>query len=184
MKHIMIMASLLMTASMGAMAQTPATQPPAQQAPASQQTPTTPQTPTSPQTQTSSDPSMPYFSQATYNAMDTNAVPANVASSFGMNYSGVTGTKWEGNNDVYRSSFQQGGKDMSVIYDKEGKVREVRTGMAVTDMPASIQTALNGQNVTKPYEVTVGKSTYYATQVNGKEVLYDSQGKSLTMPKK
>ena len=134
-------------------------------------------------TQTSSSANLPYSSQAHYNTMDATKVPQNVRTSFGSSYTDATGTQWESNNDVYRSSFTQNGKNRSVIYDKNGQVREMRTGIQLSDLPTAVQTSLQGKEANLPYEVKVGNSTYYSTTIGGKETYYDSNGKAVTMPK-
>lgn len=135
------------------------------------------------QMQTGNTANLPYSSQANYNMMDANKVPQSVRTTFGSSYKGVTDARWEGNNDVYRSSFTRDGKNMSAVYDKSGKLREMRTGMQMRDLPMSVQNSLKGQNANMPYEVKVGNNTYYSTQVGGKETYYDAKGKSVNMPK-
>ena len=135
------------------------------------------------QTQTSSSANLPYSSQAHYNTMESTKVPQPVQSSFGSSYQDVTDARWESNNDVYRSSFTRNGKNMSAIYDKAGKLREMRTGVQMSDLPVSVQNSLKGKNANMPYEVKVGTNTYYSTQVDGQETYYDAQGKSVTLPK-
>ncbi|ODS73439.1 MAG: hypothetical protein ABS46_20115 [Cytophagaceae bacterium SCN 52-12] len=124
----------------------------------------------------------PYASQGTYNPVEANQVPQNIQSSFGTDYTGVTGARWEYNNDVYRSSFMQDGKNRSVLYGQDGRVIETRTGTTVNDLPSSVRNALEGKNATSPYEIKVGQNTYYSTQVDGKEVYYDSNGSAVNIP--
>ncbi len=135
-------------------------------------------------TQTSNSANLPYSSQANYNRMDATQVPQNVQNTFGSSYQGVTGATWDSNNDVYRSSFQRDGKNMSVTYDKAGKMREMRTGIPMNDLPLSVRNSLKGQEANLPYEVKVGNTTYYSATVGGKETYYDANGKAVTMPKK
>lgn len=126
---------------------------------------------------------LPYSSQANYNMMDANKVPQSVRTTFGSSYKDVSDARWEGNNDVYRSSFTRDGKNMSAVYDKNGQLREMRTGMKMNELPVSVQNSLKGQDATMPYEVKVGNNTYFSTKVAGKETYYDAEGKSVTMPK-
>lgn len=135
------------------------------------------------QTQTGNTANLPYSSQANYNMMDANKVPQNVRTTFGSSYQDVTNAKWESNNDVYRSSFQRNGKNMAVIYDKTGKMREMRTEMQMNDLPMSVRNSLTGKEANLPYEVKVGTNTYYSATVGGKETYYDANGKAVTMPK-
>lgn len=134
-------------------------------------------------TQTGNVANLPYSSQANYNTMDATRVPQNVRSSFGSSYQGITSATWDSNNDVYRSSFQRDGKHTMVTYDKSGKMREMRSGMQMSDLPLSVRNSLKGQEANMPYEVKVGNNTYYSATVGGKEMYYDSKGKSVKMPK-
>ncbi len=123
----------------------------------------------------------PYQSQTNYNTMAESRVPQNIRDTYGSSYTGATGTKWEGNDNGYRSTFKHNGKDMSVSYDKNGKMTESRTGMKMTDFPQSVQTAMKGKEANMPYEVKMGNNTYYSATVGGKEMYYDKSGKSVDM---
>jgi len=119
----------------------------------------------------------PYASQTNYNTLAESRVPENIRSTFGTSYAGVTETKWQGNGKDYRTSFKRDGRDMSVTYDMNGKMTETRTSMNMTDLPMSVQTQLKGKNANMPYEVKMGNNTYYWTQVSGKDMYYDKNGK-------
>ena len=72
---------------------------------------------------------------------------------------------------------------MSAVYDKNGKVREMRTGLKMNELPMAVQNSLKGKDANMPYKVKVGNNTYYSTKVAGKETYFDANGKSVTMPK-
>jgi hypothetical protein len=136
------------------------------------------------QMQTGNTANLPYSSQANYNMMDANKVPQNIRDTFGSSYKDITDAKWDSNNDVYRSSFKRDGKMMSTTYDKSGNIREMRTGMQMSDLPISVQNSLKGTEANLPYEVKVGNNTYYSATVDGRETYYDSNGKMVKIPKK
>jgi hypothetical protein len=167
MKRIIILAGLMACTVSASLAQN-----------TQQGTTTRPQT----QGQDSRGTTYPYMGQGKYNTVNTNRVPQNIQSSFGTNYEGVNGANWEYNNEVYRSSFMQNGKNMSVLYGQDGRVIETRTGTTMNELPSSLQDALNGKNATAPYEIRVGDNTYYSTQQGGKEVYYDSNGSPVKIP--
>ncbi len=123
----------------------------------------------------------PYQSQTNYNTLNESRVPQNIRDTYGSSYNGATGAKWEGNDTGYRSTFKHSGKDMSVTYDKNGKMMESRTGMRMTDFPQSVQNSMKGKNATMPYEVKRGNDTYYSAKVGGKDMYYDKNGKSVDM---
>ncbi len=135
-----------------------------------------------PQAQDSRALRFPYMGQGIYNSVGTDGVPQNIQSSFDSDYAGVTDARWEYNNEVYRSSFMQDGKDRSVLYGQDGRVIETRTSTTIDDLPASVRDALEGKNATSPYEIKIGENTYYSTQVDGKEVYYESNGSVVRIP--
>lgn len=135
------------------------------------------------QNQNNASNNFPYSSQGAYNSMDATTLPQGIRSSFDTEYNGVTGAKWEGNNDVYRSSFQRDGKQMSVTYDRNGQVRETRSAMEMTDFPMEVQNSFKGKTASTPSEIKVGNNTYYSAQINGQDMYYDSKGKAVKMTK-
>ncbi len=168
MKKQIILAALMAGATLGANAQT--TTPPT----TNNQTTNNGATTTQQGTNTAN---RPYASQTNYNTLAESRVPENIRNTFGSSYTGVTGTKWQGDGQNYRSSFMNNGKNMSVTYDNKGKLMETRTSMNMTDLPMSVQTQLKGKNANMPYEVKMGNNTYYSTQVGGKDMYYDKNGK-------
>ncbi|GAB2780927.1 hypothetical protein GCM10027275_25620 [Rhabdobacter roseus] len=178
MKRTIFFTALMASVVFGTMAQTTPQGTPAQTTP--QSTPGT----TVPQNAGNRTSTTPYMGQGTYNSMDMNRIPQNIQSSFGTDYSGVTGATWEYNNDVYRSSFTQDGKNRSVLYGQDGRMIETRTSTNTSDLPSSVQSALKKQNATSAYEIQVGDNTYYSTQVGGKEMYFDSKGSAVKMPKR
>ena len=172
MKRIILLTGMMACVAFGTMAQTTS--------------PATPGT-TAPQTagnQTSQTSTFPYTGRGTYNSVNMDRVPQNIQSSFGTDYSGVTGATWEFNNDVYRSSFTQDGVNRSVLYGQDGRMIETRTSMTASDLPSSVQNALKGRNATSAYEIRVGDNTYYSTQVGGREMYYDANGGAVKIPKR
>jgi hypothetical protein len=124
----------------------------------------------------------PYSTTGAYNTMDVNSVPQNIRSTFDTSYPGLSDVRWESNNDVYRSSFTHNGRSTSVLYDQNGNVRETRTAADFTSFPSAVQNSLNGKTINSAYEIRVGNSTYYSTQIDGQDVYYDEQGKALEIP--
>lgn len=172
MKKTIFLAALLAGATLGVNAQstTPTT--------TNNQTTKNGTTTTAQSTQTAN---RPYASRTNYNTLSEARVPKNIRDTYGSSYNGATETKWQGNGTDYRTSFKRDGKQMSVTYDKDGSMTESRTSMKMTDFPQSVQTSLKNRNATMPYEVKISNNTYYSAQVDGKEVYYDKNGKSVDM---
>ncbi|TDB63627.1 hypothetical protein [Arundinibacter roseus] len=118
-----------------------------------------------------------------YSSTTFDQVPQGLRTSFGQTYSSVSDAKWERNNAGYRTSFQQDGRDVSIRYDLQGKEQEMRRGIEMNALPASVRSSLKGQEANYPYEVKVGNQTFYSTQVGGKEMYFDKSGKSVQPPK-
>ena len=176
MKKQIMLAALLAGATLGASAQQTTT--PNTTNNRNNQTTNNGTTTTSQSTNTAN---RPYASRTNYNTLAESRVPQNVRSTYGSSYKGVTGAKWESDGQNYRSSFKRDGKDMSVTYDKTGKMTESRTRMEMTDFPQSVRTSMKGKNATNAYEVKRGNDTYYSATVDGKEMYYDRSGKSVDM---
>lgn len=113
-------------------------------------------------------------------------VPTKTKDSFSKLYPKAADVKWDKEKNNYEASFKQDGKDMSVIFDKDGKVLETETAIEVSKLPKEVEKYVvekyNGYKITEAekivkangeklfeVEVTKGKNT--------KDLLFDSNGK-------
>ena len=73
---------------------------------------------------------------------------------------------------------------MSANFSAEGKWLETETEIKVTDLPASVQTALAGKKVKEAAKILrADGSTVYEAEVKHKDLIYDASGKLLSQGK-
>jgi len=117
------------------------------------------------------------------NAQKINAdkLPATVKESFAKAYPKATATHWDKEDADFEASFKNEGKELSVVFDAKGVVKEVETEVKLSDLPVSVQTALKGMKVKEAAEIKKGGKTYYEAEVKGKDLYFDASGKSVKM---
>lgn len=111
------------------------------------------------------------------------AVPAAVKASLAKHYPGVT-TKWEKEDGLYEASFKKDGKDMSVMITSNGTITETEVDLKIADLPATVLTYVKehykGKSVKEAARITKADGTVnYEAEVNGKDLLFDVNGKFL-----
>ena len=115
--------------------------------------------------------------------LDASKVPAAVKASFVKKYPGLT-TKWEKEDGKYEAGFKQNGNTMSAMFEPNGTFTESETEIKVSELPAGISTYVKehykGKTIKGAAKITSadGAVTYEAV-VNGKDVMFDANGKFL-----
>jgi hypothetical protein len=108
-------------------------------------------------------------------------VPAAAKTTFEKKYPGVQGS-WDKEDGNYEANFKQGGKDMSVLIDKDGPILETETDIAVTDLPKAAQDYVKqhyaGAKITEAAKIIKANGDInYEAEVNHKDVVFDVNGK-------
>ena len=111
--------------------------------------------------------------------MNADKVPVAVKTAFTKEYAEATGVKWDKEKSDYEASFKMKGEDLSVLLSSKGKVIETEKGIAVTELPTSVQTALKGKKIKEATIITKNGKTYYEAEVGRKDYLFDGQGKAI-----
>lgn len=111
--------------------------------------------------------------------MSSEKVPVAVKAAFTKEYAEATGVKWDKEKSDYEASFKMKGEDLSVLFSSEGKVIETEKGIAITELPTSVQKALKGKKIKEAAIITKNGKTYYEAEVGGKDHLFDAQGKAV-----
>ncbi len=111
--------------------------------------------------------------------INADKVPVTVKSAFAKEYTEATSVKWDKEKSDYEASFKMKGEDLSVLFSSEGKVIETEKGIAVTELPTSVQTALKGKKIKEAAIIIKNGKTYYEAEVGGKDHLFDAQGKAV-----
>ncbi len=115
--------------------------------------------------------------------LDPSKVPAAVKASFEKQYPGIA-VKWEKEDGNYEASFKQNGNDLSNLYNPNGTLTESEMEMKVTDLPANIQAYVTahyiGKKIKSAAKITKADgSVQYEANVNGKDAIFDANGKFL-----
>ena len=111
------------------------------------------------------------------------AVPAAAKSSFEKKYP-HTEAKWEKEHGNYEVNFKKDGNQMSVVIDAKGMILETETDIAINQLPEKVSSYLKthykGAKVKEAAKIVKADgSIIYEGEVNGKDVMFDSNGKFL-----
>ena len=108
-------------------------------------------------------------------------VPAAVKASFTKQYPGVT-AKWEKEDGKYEANFKQGSNVMSAMFEPTGTFTESEMDIKVTDLPATVLAYVKehykGKTIKEGAKITKANGTVnYEAEVDGKDVIFDANGK-------
>lgn len=108
-------------------------------------------------------------------------VPAKVTASFAKQYPG-TEVKWEKEAGKYEAGFKKDGNVMSALYEANGTMTESEKDIKITALPvtvlAYVKTNYKGKKIKEAAIITKADGTVtYEAEVNGKDVIFDSNGK-------
>ena len=115
--------------------------------------------------------------------IDASKVPAPVKAAFAKKYPGVT-VKWEKEDGKYEAGFKQDGNTMSALFEANGTMTESEMDIKVTDLPASVLAYVKdhykGKSIKEGAKITKADGTVnYEAEVDGKDVIFDVNGKFL-----
>ena len=113
--------------------------------------------------------------------LDASKVPAAVKTTFATKYAGLS-AKWEKEDGKYEANFKQDGNTMSAMFMPNGTFTESEMDIKVSDLPASVLLYLKqhytGKTIKAGAKITKADGTEnYEAQVNGKDVIFDANGK-------
>ena len=112
--------------------------------------------------------------------------PVVVATAFQKAFPNARKVKWEKENQDYEASFLEGGKQVSVVYNDKGSLLETETGIEPSQLPSAAQQYIKltckGCVIKEAAKIqkTEGLIIYEA-QLKGKDYLFNSEGKFLSM---
>ncbi|AFH47877.1 Hypothetical protein IALB_0165 [Ignavibacterium album JCM 16511] len=113
-------------------------------------------------------------------------VPKSAKDAFSKLYPKATEVKWDKENQGYEASFKLNGKDMSVIFDKDGKVMETETAIEISQLPKGVEKYVmdnfKGYKITGAAKIVKanGEELFEAEITKGKEkkdLFFDKNGK-------
>lgn len=107
-------------------------------------------------------------------------IPAATKAAFAKAHPNLAGT-WEKEAGNYEVSFKEGGKDMSCIIDKNGKIYETETEIGVNQLPSPVTAYLDKhyKGIKVKEAATIVKADgkiIYEAEIKGKDVLFDANG--------
>ena len=119
--------------------------------------------------------------------IDAGKVPKSVKTSFTKQFPGVA-TKWEKENGKYEASFKKDGNTMSALFEKNGTMTESETDIKVSALPAAVlayvKANYKSKTIKEAAKITKSDGTImYEAEVDGKDVIFDSNGKFVRVMK-
>lgn len=108
-------------------------------------------------------------------------VPSSVKVAFNKKYP-HTQAKWEKEKDNYEVNFKKDNKTMSAVIDEEGTIIETEADIAINELPEKarryVKASYQKAKVKEAAKIVKanGKINYEA-EVNGKDVIFDNNGK-------
>lgn len=111
-------------------------------------------------------------------------VPAPVKSTFQQKYAHIKSVKWEKEHGNYEAGFKDKGVENSVLLDASGNILEIETEIKVHQLPqgakAYVEKNHKGQKIKEASKIINNKGEVtYEAEVNGKDLIFDPQGKFL-----
>ena len=108
-------------------------------------------------------------------------VPAAVKTSFDKNFSGQT-AKWEKEDGNFEAGFKKDGKNMSATFKPDGTFLETEIAIKESEFPTGvmdyIKTNYKGKKIKESAKITSAANTVtYEAEIEGKDVIFDSNGK-------
>jgi hypothetical protein len=108
-------------------------------------------------------------------------VPNSVKVTFAKLHPGIT-PKWEKEGASYEANFKKDGKAMSVVIQPNGTMTESEVSIKTEELPGSVLTYLKAnykdKKIKEAAKITKADGTInYEAEVEGKDVIFDKDGK-------
>jgi hypothetical protein len=115
--------------------------------------------------------------------IDASKVPAAVKTAFAKQYPGVP-VKWEKEDGKFEAGFKKDGNTMSALFEANGTMTESEMDIKVADLPAAVLSYVKdhykGKSIKEGAKITKADGTVnYEAEVDGKDVIFDANGKFL-----
>lgn len=119
--------------------------------------------------------------------LDAAQVPAVVKAAFAAKYPGFS-PHWEKEDGKYEASFKQDDKNISALFKPSGQFSEAEVDIKLTDLPPTIPVYVNqhfpGKTVKGGSKISKADGTInYEVSVNGKDLIFDVNGKFIKAEK-
>jgi hypothetical protein len=104
-------------------------------------------------------------------------VPKEAVAAFTKSYPSVKHVTWSKEQALFEVSFQQNKKDVSVLYDDHGVVKEVETEIKQNELPAAIQKYLTknypGYKINETAGIVADNIVSYEVEIEKEDQSYD-----------
>ena len=120
--------------------------------------------------------------------IDASKVPEAVKTAFAKQNPAISNVKWEMEHGKYEAGFKKEGHSMSALYEPNGTMTESEMEIKVADLPASVKNYVKdnykGKNIKEAAKITKADgSVNYEAEVNGVDLIFDTNGKFLKADK-
>ena len=114
-------------------------------------------------------------------AQSPGSIPQVVRAAFSTAYPDATDVRWEKEKGNYEAEFRlPASREMSVVYDASGNLKETEQEIAFEQLPKPVQDAVAGKKVRESARITDSSGTVtYEVEVKHRDVLFDVQVKRL-----
>ncbi len=115
--------------------------------------------------------------------IDVSKVPDAVKTSFARQFPGAK-AEWEKEDGKYEAGFKLNGNNMSAVFEADGRMAENEVDISLTDLPpiilAYVKDHYNDKSIREAAMITnADGSVTYETEVGGKDLIFDANGKFL-----
>lgn len=110
-------------------------------------------------------------------------VPGVVKTAFSKSFPGVS-AKWDKEGEKYEANFKRNGSTISALFTADGGMLESETDIKKSELPTVVLTYVNshykGKAIKEAAKITKADGTVnYEAEVDGKDVIFDSNGNFL-----
>jgi hypothetical protein len=113
-------------------------------------------------------------------------VPKKISEEFLKLYPGVTKSQWDKEGNNYEVNFTKDKKEMSLLFNSEGKILETETAIIINDLPDGVEKFISdlhpGYKITETAKIVKSNGeVFFETEITkgkeSKDLLFDENGK-------
>lgn len=109
-------------------------------------------------------------------------VPQPVKDAFKNSHKDVKKVEWEKEGANYEAEFEDGETETSVVMDANGSLLETETELKISELPPAVVDYISknykGSKIKEVAKITTSKGIVsYEAEVNGKDLIFDSNSK-------
>lgn len=121
---------------------------------------------------------------ASSKSQENKAIPPDVVDAFSMLYPVVKDVTWKNKAVDFEANFEQNEKMVSLLFDKNGNLKEVESQINKSDLPVDVSTMLANRyadwNILKVARVNISGTSRYKAEIGKEdqmlELIFNMQG--------